>query len=330
MFLDKAKNQHYISVSEQKLNSIDGSIQERDKIKVYSFDLVDREEHKISLSALCEKKAVKNLSYFDLYTFELLDGGQRHCFERLFRRLEDVVGICTNKILDGSEFTVDDFLNVFKAKILNMIRNPFCIEFTLNNFKQLSGSYPVNQELKAYYDKIDMHTIPVETLIEFNVSEEKYKQWLKIIFLMITPLHDQKYILDNIAENFLNLEKYYHIINICKFTNEVCLLSDRGYVNLSSLFNQSNGLCFGFNLRRDAFIYLTFLPNDLEMITKQLSIPFNKSMIDEFKAIGIKTIQSSLSIQCHVNNKELLKSYNRHAIYQCAKNVYAAKDSVLI
>lgn len=330
MFLDKTRNQHYISVSEQKLNAINETAQERGKIKVYSFDLVDREEHRISLSALSEKKAVKNLCYFDLYTFELLNDGQRHCFERLFKRLEDLVGGCTNTILDGEEFTVEEFLNVFKAKILNMIRNPFGIEFTLNNFKELSDAYPANEELKAYYDKIDIYSVPSEVLAEFNVSEEKYKQWLKIIFLMITPLQDQKYILDNIVENFFNLEKYYHLINIFKFTDEVCLLSDRGHVNLSSLFNATNGVCFGFNLRRDAFIYLTFLPNDLGEIIKQFSLPYNEIALERLKSSGIKTIQSNLSIQSHFDNMEMLKNYNRHAIYQCAKNVYAAKNNVLI
>lgn len=330
MFIDKTKNQHYISVSEQKLNSSNPVNNDREKIKIYSFDLIDREEHKISLSDQSEIKAINNLSYLDLYTFELLDDGQRLCFEKLFKRLEDVVGQCTNTILDNNTFTVGDFLNVFKSKLMNMIRNPFCIEFTLNNFGKLGESYPTNHELKYYYEKIERYVIPQRILSQFNVSEAKYKNWLRTIFLMITPINDNKYILDDWAESFFNLDKYYHIINLCKFTNEVCLLSDRSYVNLSSLFKDSDGLSFGFNLRRDAFIYISFLPNDLEKIAKDLLGPQAKNIVKFLKDKNIERIQSNLVVQSSVDNYDLLKNYNRHVIYQCAHNVYAAKENILI
>lgn len=330
MFEDKTKNQHYISVSEQKLNSIDPTITNRDQIKIYSFDLVDREKHSIILSEKPVKKATKNLQYLDLYTFELLDGGQRLCFEMLFKRLEDHVSGATNKILDVREFTFNDFLNVLKAKILNMIRNPNCIDFTINNFKDLGDTYPKNPQLNEYFQKISSFDVNTEILDNFDVSEEKYRQWLKIIYLMITPLQDDKFIIDELVESFFNFDKYFHIINICKYTEDVCLLSDRGYVNLSAIFDVDEGLCFGFNLRRDAFIYLTFLPNDLEKLGKILGTSINPFMIEKLKISGVTSLQSKLEIQTFLNNMELLKGYNRHAIYQCANNVYAAKDQILI
>lgn len=330
MFKDKTKKQHFISVSEQRLNSSNPLNTKRNKIKVYSFDLLDRENHLIRLSKNSEINAEGNLMEVDLFTFGFLDDGQRLCFEKLFGRLESKVADCTNKILDNVRFTVDDFLNVFKAKLLNMIRNPYCIRYTLNNFGNLNDLYPRKTDLQINFNRISKHNISNEILNKYDVSAEEYKNWLKIIFLMITPLHTDQYILDTHAENFFNLEKYYHIINLCKYTEDNCLMSDRGYVNLSSLFDDVGGLCFGFNLRRDAFIYLTFLPNDLEELAKKFKIPCSLNMMKSFKRQGIKTIQTNLAIQLYVDNKELLKNYNRHVIYQCEKNVYASSKKVLV
>lgn len=330
MFKDKTKNQHFISVAEQKLNSMNPNETKREKIRVYSFDLIDREQHTIELSSPSTIKAEKNLSYKDLYTFEILDNVQRLCFEMLFQRLENSVIENTNKIIDEKSFTVDDFLTVFKAKMLNMIRNPYCIKFTLNSFGGLSDHYPTDAELKNKFNKINDYKVPKSFLESFNVTEDDYKSWLKIIFLMVTPLNSNKYILDEIAENFFNLEKYYHLINIFKYKHESCLLSDRSYVNLSSLFKSTNGLTFGFNLRHDAFIYMTFLPNDLDKLAKELLGESGQNVAKLLKNNGVKQIQFNLVIQPHIDDLEQLKNYNRHVIYQCVNNVYAAKDSVLI
>lgn len=329
MFKDKTRHQHFISVSEQRLNSSNPVNKERRKIKIYSFDLLDREQHLIQLSENSERNAEKNLKEIDLYTFEVLDDGQRLCFESLFSRLENKVAECTNKILDNDSFTVDDFLNVFKAKILNMIRNPYCIKFTLNNFGNLSEHYPTDSDLKINFDKIDNCSISSEIIAKYDVQEDEYKKWLKIIFLMITPLNEGKYILDDYAENFFNFEKYLHLIVLCKYTNEACLLSDRSYVNLTELFNNVSGLSFGFNLRRDAFIYITFMPNDLAKISTELLGSQGRNIAEFLIKRGINSIQTNLNIQCYLDNLDLLKNYNKHVIYQCAKNVYASKIDIL-
>lgn len=330
MFADKTKKQHFISVSEQKLNASNPLNNDRDKVKIFSFDLIDREKYSIALSSISETKAINNLKGLDLYTFGLLNNNQRLCFEKLFQRLESVVAQCTNTILDTNVFTVEEFLNVFKAKLLNMIRNPYCIKFTLSSFQELNDCYPANLELKNTFDEIERFCISEDKLTKYNVTEGEYKRWLRIIFLMITPLSEEKYILDNIAENFFNLEKYYHLIKLCKFSNEVCLLSDRSYVNLSELFDKSRGISFGFNLRHDAFIYMTFLPNDLERIADDLLGSQGKKIASFLKERGVNQIQTNLSIQPYIDNLELLRNYNRHVIYQCANNVFAASSNILI
>lgn len=329
MFHKEAKDQHYISVSEQKLNSINPNETDRKKIKIYSFKLIDRETHKIELCNPSLVKAIKNLYYTDLYTFEILDKNQRLCFENLFERLERKVASQTNKILDNDEFTVGDFLDVIKTKFLNMIRNPYCIKFTLNNFSAIKDLYPKDTDLNSKFKKIEALKVSSEILEKFLVTESDYKDWLKIIFLMITPLNKNRYILDDVVENFFNLEKFYHLIYLCKFTNKTCLLSDRGYVNLSELFENSDGMSFGFNLRHDSFIYLTFFPNDLVKIAKDIIGLSGENIARILKEKGVTQIQTGLSIQLSIDNLELLKSYNKHVIYQCFNNVFAAKPEIL-
>lgn len=330
VFEKNTKNQHFISVSEQKLNSVDSHERKRKKIKIYSFDLIDRETHTIRLSNPSLIKAENNLSYSDLYTFEILDNEQRLSFENLFERLERKVAISTNKIVDNNQFTVGDFLDVFKTKLMNMIRNPYCIKFTLNNFESTRGLYPTDDEFNSKFKKIEKLIVDIETLNKFSVSEDEYKRWLKVLFLMITPLNGEKYILDDFAENFFNLEEYYHLISIFKYTDEVCLLSDRSYVNVSSLFDKSDGVCFGFNLRYDSFIYLTFFPNNLEKLAEDLLGEDGRNIAKFLKETGVDQIQDNLVIQLYLDNLEMLRIYNQHTIYQCVKNVYAAKEKILI
>lgn len=330
MFNKDTKNQHYISVAEQKLNSVNPNESERKKVELYSFNVIDRENLRIELSNPSLVKAVKNLSFNDLYTFEILDEKYRLCFEKLFERLEKKVSDKTNIILNNNQFTVNDFLDVYKSKLLNMIRNPYCIKFTLANFEFSCNLYPTNEDFKSKFEKIDNLLVDIRILNEFSVSEEEYKKWLKILFLMITPLNDERYILDDFAENFLNLEKYYHLIYIFKYTKEVCLLSDRSYVNLSSLFNKSDGVCFGFNLRYDSFIYIAFFPNDLERLAKDLIGEIGENIAKRLKERGIDKIQTNLQIQLNIDNLDMLKSYNQHVVYQSVKNVFAAKEIIYI
>lgn len=193
MFNDNARNQHYISVSEQKLNQSNPEVVKRDKRRIFSFDLVDREKHEIVLSQVGEPKAVNNLSYMDLYTFGLFNDSQRLSFEKLFSRLEEKVEEHTNKLLDEESYTFESVLYVFKSKLMNMIRNPFCVKATLNNFKDFKNFYPTDDSLKKYFDLINEYSIPQVNLKKFSLSEDEYKDWLKIIFLMITPLKEEKY-----------------------------------------------------------------------------------------------------------------------------------------
>lgn len=175
MFVNQTKNQHFISVAEQRLNASNLGVSDRHKAKIFSFEVIDRENFKIELSAESEVKAVNNLSFLDLYTFELISTEDRVNLEKLFQRIEQHASISTNEILDKNSFTLEHFMNVFKLKLLNIFRNPYCIDYALQCFDQLNDVIPVDIELKNNFAKIDSYKYPLEIMARFNVTESNYK-----------------------------------------------------------------------------------------------------------------------------------------------------------
>lgn len=330
MFVKDTINQHYISVAEQTLNQCNPEFTNRTKRKINSFDVIDRENFHIVLSEKSTPKAVENLSYLDLFTFGLFSDGNRLSFENLFNRLEKDLIKHTNLLLNKEGDEYENFIYVFKSKLMDMIRNPFCIKATVNNFGDLSNYFPTDGSLKEYYDLIDNFPIPNNILNDFNVDEIQYKKWLKIIFLMITPLKKDKYILDLFAENYFDYEKYFHIVKIFNFSEAVCLLSDRSYIDLSELFKDTDGISYGFNLRKDAFIYICIFKNDIELLIKNL-LNASDYVVERYKFLktrGLKQLQYGLDIGRHNNNIEVLRTFNRQVIYQCKNNVYAASVDI--
>lgn len=136
--------------------------------------------------------------------------------------------------------------------------------------------------------------------------------------------------MDTFAESFFNFDKYYHSIFISKHSDGVCLLSDRGHVDLSSIFSEEVGIAYGFNLRKDGFIFINFLPNDITFLAKTLlkNAPDAIGIAKLLESRGVKNIQNSINVYKYNNETELLKSYNRHVIYQCFQKVFAACQDI--
>ena len=80
MFNNRTKNQHYISQVEQKLNSINPEV-DRSKRKIFEYEIVDRELDIYQKTKLTGVKIEQNLSFNDLYTFDILNDQTRSNFE---------------------------------------------------------------------------------------------------------------------------------------------------------------------------------------------------------------------------------------------------------
>ncbi|MFZ0023689.1 hypothetical protein [Acinetobacter sp.] len=325
MFNNKTRNQHYISQVEQKLNSIDPSIDKK-KRRIYKFESLNRELQEYKLCVENSVKIEQNLTFNDLYSLEIFDDGTRDNFEKYFCQLEEKVEVLTKEVLASEKLDKDIFLTLFNAKLMNVIRNPYCILSTLNTYSSLCNYTPINQNLAYQFEKINTLAVPESILSEFRINQVQFRQWLKIIFYMVVPMK-----LDNgnylnlateIIKNIFDPAKMHLYIALATHENEICLLSDRAHVDFSEAL-PGNNFGYEFNLTKNAFIHFTFAENNLENLSKLANIPEN--LMTRMKERGLNKLEmSSLKIDKFVNEDILFRAYNSRVIYQCHTHFYAA------
>lgn len=187
MFNNETRNQHFISQVEQKLNCINPSLP-REKRRIYKFKIDDREELTFNLVNPLGVKIENNLSFNDLYTFDVFSDRTRNNFEAYFGKYEVNIEVFTNKILNkidkNEAITIEEIKDLIFCKMMNFIRNPFSIEKCLNIFGSLSTVSPTDTHALREFRKIKKENIHVspDVLAQLNITEDKYIQWLKMIF----------------------------------------------------------------------------------------------------------------------------------------------------
>lgn len=325
MFNNKTKNQHYVAQVEQKLNSIDINVNKA-KRRIYEFEILNHETEEFRLTKTIGVKISENLSLDDLYSFEIFENNTRDNFEYFFNGLEHQIENLSNKILESNTILKDDLINFFCAKFLNMLRNPFCIVKILNTFGDLCNYSPTDPKTYNIYKKIDALNVNKNLLLNLNVTSEQYKNWLKIIFLMIVPLecneNSQKdLIMRKICFNFFDFEKNLGAIFLCTYDKPSCLLSDRGYIEMNTN-NSNDTINFTFNISKYAFISFYFVHgNNLKVLSRILNL--SQTEIRNLQKSEMYGIKMPLEIQKFTNNK-LLEIYNINVIAQSYKNFYAS------
>jgi len=174
MFNNRTKNQHYISQVEQKLNSINPEV-DRSKRKIFEYEIVDRELDIYQKTKLTGVKIEQNLSFNDLYTFDILNDQTRSNFEEFFCKYENKVEILTRNLIEKSvnnhPITEDEIFNLITCKFLNFIRNLFSIKKIINTFSQSLNYHPQEHFLAQEFKKINKTNILIS---------QKYLDYLKI------------------------------------------------------------------------------------------------------------------------------------------------------
>ena len=88
MLENDTRNQHFLTRAEQKLNAVNPQADAR-KLRIYSFEVVDRENYTLALENQNGRLIGSNLSLFDLFSFDVPGGGRlRLNFESLFQKYE--------------------------------------------------------------------------------------------------------------------------------------------------------------------------------------------------------------------------------------------------
>lgn len=331
MFNNRTKNQHYISQVEQKLNSINPEV-DRSKRKIFEYEIVDRELDIYQKTKLTGVKIEQNLSFNDLYTFDILNDQTRSNFEEFFCKYENKVEILTRNLIEKSvnnhPITEDEIFNLITCKFLNFIRNPFSIKKIINTFSQSLNYHPQEHFLAQEFKKINKTNILISQkhLDYLKISIDDYINWLKIIFISLSVEMEGESLTEKLIKATFDKKNRIILMRLNIYDSEICLLSDRGYVDQSQLFKDS--FCMSFNLTKNAFITIITMDNSISSL-RNANLGLNE-YLDMLEARGLTKMEID-RINLHVikNDIKILQAYNSNVRFQCSKNFYSSRDSFL-
>lgn len=317
-FSNGTKRQHFISQVEQKLNSTSNNSN-----KIYSFTLMDREKYNLKLDDDKGVSIINNLRIIDLFSFDVINKNpERYNFEILFGKYEISIGESTKRLLDKIKNNNNDIknelINIFILKIVNFARNPYSIKKVLNTFPSLLTMYPLDKELKETFDKVLYGKKPQQQYLcnLLGITDDVYRDWLTIIFMLLTPLdYDCVNILEHAIKGLYESKDNAILVNIYTYDDKCCLLSDRGF---SNPIQDCEHMAWDFNLFSHGFIQYMFA--DWKCFTpKSTPEKYIEAMMRKPKELNVHT---------HHNDYEQLAVYNKNVVYQCYEKVYNSSSEI--
>jgi hypothetical protein len=323
------RNQHFLTRVEQKLNALNPQADARN-LRIYSFEVVDRENYMLSLESPNGKPIGSNLSLFDLFSFDVPGNSRlRLNFEALFHKHEHYIEAYTKRLLaklNGSGGDIKaEIIDLFAAKLLNFVRNPFSIVKVLNSFPGVASYDPVDPALLADFRRIVNGRKPHQAYLctQLGISDAQYVEWLRLLFMLLVPMaKGRSNFFEEMIKNLVENRKTHVAAFVCEYDRDHCLLSDRGF---SQPVADGPQMAFSFNLCATAFIDYIFA----DPATLQGKAP------PEFIAQAIASWQRLPEKQINVtflrNDLDMLARYNRRVVEQCYRRVYcSAKDGLVL
>lgn len=328
MLKNETRNQHFVCRAEQKLNAIDPT---GSKPRIYAFKVTDRDKYTLELESDDGVPISSNLAFLDLFSFDV-PGGQplRHNFEVLFQKYESNISTQTDDLLQklrirGGCFR-SEIINLFAAKMLNFVRNPFCIAKVLSSFPTLAGYHPTDPVLLASYQRIKNGRRPHQKHLcsQLGITDAQYVEWLSLLFMLLVPMADGCLnFFEEAIKGLLEDRKTYVAATICDFDTDHCLVSDRGF---SRPIEDGPHLAFSFNLCSSAFVHFIFA-DPATLLEGKAHPDFLKKTLADWE----QRRESQINVTFLRNNTQLLAQYNRRVIEQCHGRVFCSrKDGLLL
>lgn len=332
MFNNRTRNQHFIAQVEQKLNSINPSAT-RNRRRILEFIVNERDQLSFSITKRNGVRIEQNLSFDDLYTFEIFSDATRNNFESFFSKYESKIEQLTNNFLkdikQNQKVNSEELMELIFCKIMNFVRNPYSIKKVLNTFNSLRTKAPSDPNLLSEFLKITIENIKIDAKVlnSLEITEQEYIDWLKIIFLFFVVEQDGKSVGELTVQNFRKTSFIY--VNVFNYDDEICLLSDRGFVDYSSAFGKSF-FSMSFNLNKNSFLSFSFFEPSWENFKALL--PNNDGRIALLeKHLDIKVAFPLIfEVSISTNYLDGIRNYNTNVITQCHSNFYAAQKDFLI
>ncbi|WP_225063125.1 MULTISPECIES: hypothetical protein [Komagataeibacter] len=329
MEANNTRNQHFLAQVDQRLNALNPHAH-KDNQRIYSFKIANRESYLLELENPKGNLIERNLSVFDLFSFDVLDDNNlRYNFESLFQRYEGYIETHTKSLLAklnaGDHDVKAEIIDLFAAKLINFVRNPFCIQKVLNTFTGIASYDPTDRTLLASYRRIVNGKKPQQEYLchTLGISDLQYIEWLRLLFMLLTPMSTgHTNFFDDIIKHILEDRKNYIAAIVCEYENACCLLSDRGF---SQPIENDAHMGFSFNLCSTAFVH--YFVCDPAVLLKNKAHP-------EFLAYALAAREKLWPPQINVtffrNDLNMLAQYNRRVVEQCYKRVFCAAKNNLI
>jgi len=313
---DVTINQHFVPQVEQRLNAIN-PIDKKKNQKIYSFSLTDRESYFISLDSEKGFKISNTLSLNDVFSFDVLEKeAARYNFEKLFHQYETNIRLNTESLISKLPYAGADIkseiLNIFLSKFLNFVRNPYSIKKVLNTFPSLRNIHPTNPIHYQNFERVLNGRKPQQSNLckKLGISKEEYRNWLSVIFLLLTPFEEGKpNFLEQVIKGLYENPETFIMVLIYTYDDKTCLLSDRGY---SIPLPENEHMTWDFNLYAHGFIRYFF--GNLNLLAPAST---SKELVERFKSE-----HKSINVHNIVNDLSALEQYNKQVVYQCHKNVF--------
>lgn len=323
-------NQHFVTQGEQRLNAMNPQADPRNQ-RIYSFEVVDRENYTLALESPNGRPIGSNLSLFDLFSFDIPgDSRLRLNFESLFHKYEGYIEAHTRSLLvklnTGGGDIKAEIIDLFAAKLLNFVRNPFSIVKVLNSFPGLASYDPTDPALLAEYRRIVSGKKPHQAYLcaQLGISDAQYVEWLRVLFMLLVPMAEgQPNFFEDVIRRLLENRKMHVAAVVNEYDSARCLLSDRGF---SQPIADGPHMAFSFNLCATAFVDYVFL-DPATSLKGKASPEFIAQAIANWERLPEKQI----SVTFVRNNLDMLARFNRRAIEQCYKRVYCSvKDGLVL
>lgn len=321
MKVSVARNHHFISQAEQRLNAIDKTVKKRNQ-RIYKFDILCREDPKLKASSPGTVRIEENLSRIDLYALSVLEGGGQYNLEDAFRKYEDDSSRVAECFLQKFEFSKSEtlsgeLLRLYALKLVNTIRNPYAIKRTLDMFSELRGVVPADKKLREHFDFLDGANRPQMAKIcaEFLVSEEEYIAWLKVLYLVILqPVEGKLNLIEALMRDLFNNTNAIKNFSVYRYTDAT---KDRGILLCDRIIDLSyrKGIQVQmFNLDSSSFVVVMLVE-----AKKQDLIGLGP------KLMGLNFRQENVvHVDYVMDDERMLRTFNQHCVWLAHSHVFCA------
>lgn len=318
MFSNNTINQHYLSQADQRLNALNPDAP-RKKKRIYEFKITDREKHSASLVSPRGIGTAEALADSDLFTFAVAeDGLSRENFEKVFERYERNTAALIKRVIQGKNLGMieanEDLLELFTAKMVSFLRNPFCVAKSVDTFGEFAKFHPADPALDAIYLRVLSGKKPqLEELSQrYGLTIEQYFLWLRILFMSLVPM-------DGGASNLFDAgcraiffkAGNRTVIQVHTYTSERCLLSDR---SITSIDNMGGMTMLMFNLAANAFVVYGLVD-----CAARFGSPLPGLIARELQRQPNAILREYFS-----DNLDALEAFNQGTLYQAHSRVFCS------